>query len=151
MPNEQAHPGYIVASMTKNPTDNHKNQWFNITAFLRRHSGHAIVIGAVLCAMPLLAQLPVTVVVDAHLAGPLISSNFAGLRHEMSLVLPGENGKYFFSRENKPLVQMFRTLGIRNLRVRGNTTGGSDPLPSAMPLKERWAIRNLAGQPLHRW
>lgn len=39
----------------------------------------------------------------------------------MSLVNPSANGEYFFTTANKPLVKMFRTLGIQSLRVGGNT------------------------------
>jgi len=78
-------------------------------------------LGLFLLAQSARAQSPVTLVADPALAGPNISSNFSGLSYEMSLVLPGRNGKYFFSPDNKPLIQMFRTLGIRSLRVGGNT------------------------------
>jgi hypothetical protein len=39
----------------------------------------------------------------------------------MSLVNPAANGEYFFSPGNKPLINLFRTLGIQSLRVGGNT------------------------------
>ena len=67
------------------------------------------------------AQSPVTVAIDAKAPGTVIPDDFAGLSFEMQNVLPGTNGTYFFSPNNQPLITMFQTLGIKNLRVGGNT------------------------------
>ena len=63
----------------------------------------------------------VVVTVDANAAGPEISPDFIGLSYEMSAIPPDRDGRYFFSTNNKPLVALFRTLGIKSLRVGGNT------------------------------
>ena len=68
-----------------------------------------------------LAQSPVTITVDTQAPGAAIPDDFAGLSFEMQYVLPGTNGTYFFSPKNRPLIAMFKTLGIKNLRVGGNT------------------------------
>jgi hypothetical protein len=68
-----------------------------------------------------LAQSPVTVTIDTKTPGAAIPDDFAGLSFEMQYVLPQTNGTYFFSPENRPLITMFQTLGIKNLRVGGNT------------------------------
>lgn len=67
------------------------------------------------------AQSPVTLTVDTKAAGIPIPDDFAGLSFEMQYVLPDTNGAYFFSPKNRPLIAMFQTLGIKNLRVGGNT------------------------------
>jgi hypothetical protein len=79
------------------------------------------VLGCFLSWQAAAAQSSVNVLIDLAQAGPLISSNFIGLSYETALILPGRNGRHFFSSENRPLVQMFRSLGIQNLRVGGNT------------------------------
>jgi glycosyl hydrolase family 79 len=63
----------------------------------------------------------VDVILDPASPGATIASNFIGLSFEMSLVNPADSGAYFFNPANKPLAQMFQTLGIRSLRVGGNT------------------------------
>ena len=68
-----------------------------------------------------LAQSPVTITVDTRSPGAAIPDDFAGLSFEMQYVLPGTNGIYFFSPKNRPLIAVIKTLGIKNLRVGGNT------------------------------
>jgi len=68
-----------------------------------------------------LAQSPVTLTVDTKAPGVVIPEDFAGLSFEMQYVLPNSNGTYFFSPKNRPLITLFHTLGIKNLRVGGNT------------------------------
>ncbi len=53
-------------------------------------------------------------------AGPL-ADDFAGLSYETKREMPDEAGKYYFSDDNTALAAMFRTLGIKNLRIGGNT------------------------------
>jgi hypothetical protein len=102
-------------------TNRGRSSRVNAVAFLKTPLILPALFGALLLAQAAWAQVPVTLVVDPAQAGPDISSSFSGLSYEMSLVLPGSNGKHFFSPENQPLIQMFRTLGIKSLRVGGNT------------------------------
>jgi hypothetical protein len=80
---------------------------------------------AILLAVSILAGAtraePVVVTVDPNAAGPEISPDFVGVSYEMSALLPDRDGRYFFSADNKPLIQTFRALGIKSLRVGGNT------------------------------
>jgi hypothetical protein len=69
----------------------------------------------------ILAASSVEITLNPKSPGAAISSDFIGLSYEMSLVDAATNGGYFFSAANKPLVKTFQTLGIRNLRVGGNT------------------------------
>jgi hypothetical protein len=68
-----------------------------------------------------LATSSVEITLDPKSPGAAIAADFLGLSYEMSLVDPATNGGYFFSVANKPLVKMFQTLGIRSLRVGGNS------------------------------
>ena len=49
-----------------------------------------------------------------------IPDDFLGLSFETSNVLPDGKGQYLFSEEDRSLIAIFRTLGIRSLRVGGN-------------------------------
>jgi lysophospholipase L1-like esterase len=52
--------------------------------------------------------------------GKEIASSFAGLSYELSTLLPNPEGIRYFRPDNKPLLNVFRTLGIGSLRVGGN-------------------------------
>lgn len=67
------------------------------------------------------AQSPVTLTVDTHAAGVAIPGDFAGLSFETSNLLPEKNGGHIFSPDNKQLVELFRTLGVKSLRMGGST------------------------------
>lgn len=54
--------------------------------------------------------------------GSEISPNFAGLSFEVHLLLPDQSGKHYFRPDNQPLIDLFHTLGIKSLRIGGNTS-----------------------------
>ena len=62
---------------------------------------------------------PVTVTVAGNGAGPNLNPYFLGLSYESSMLLP-KNDKYYFDTDDRALINTFRTLGIRNLRVGAN-------------------------------
>src|SRR5208337_1656686 len=62
---------------------------------------------------------PVTVTVADVGAGPDLAPCFLGLSYEMSMLLPS-NGHYYFDPNDRALVNAFRTLGIKSLRVGAN-------------------------------
>ena len=66
-------------------------------------------------------QVPVVVRIEDHAQGAPIPDDFCGLSFESSNLLPDRQGKYLFSRDNADLISLFRTIGIKNLRVGGGT------------------------------
>lgn len=72
-------------------------------------------------ALPLHAEFVVHIAVESLAPGPAIASDFTGLSFEMQLVLADTNGFHFFSPANQRLIATFKTLGIKSLRVGGNT------------------------------
>ncbi len=67
------------------------------------------------------AQSPVGVTLEPARAGAAIAPDYLGLSFEMQRVLAGTNGSHFFSPANKRLVATFKALGVKSLRVGGNT------------------------------
>ena len=67
------------------------------------------------------AQSPVNVTVDQASTGQTISSNFQGFSYETLLIFPDSSGNFLFSVTNTPLINMFKTLGIKSLRIGGNS------------------------------
>jgi hypothetical protein len=88
---------------------------------MRYPFGFVFALGITLISLPLAAAVPVTVIVDTTKLGPKIADDFAGLSYETKREMPDAAGKYYFTGDNAALAKMFRTLGIRNLRIGGNT------------------------------
>lgn len=68
-----------------------------------------------------LAQPPVAISIDSSASGVPISTDFIGLSYEMALLDPAANGARYFSPTNSALISTFRALGVKSLRVGGNT------------------------------
>lgn len=87
---------------------------------------------ALLAAGRLAASDPGVSIAATGPFGPAVPADFAGLSFEMRQVLPGARGVHFFRASNRPLVELMRSLGVRNLRVGGNTADTpSVPIPDA--------------------
>ena len=67
------------------------------------------------------AQSAVGVSVDQTSPGQMISSDFAGLSYETLLIFPDASGNFLFNGNNTALINMFKTLGIKSLRIGGNS------------------------------
>lgn len=68
------------------------------------------------------ARSPITISVNTKDPGAAISPEFAGLSYEISQLLPADNGTHYFRPDNQPVIALYQTLGIKNLRVGGNTS-----------------------------
>ncbi|HEY1787732.1 MAG TPA: hypothetical protein VGJ73_06225, partial [Verrucomicrobiae bacterium] len=101
------------------------------------------------CAMGAQAQTesqPVTITVAANAnAGATLSPDFLGLSYESSELLPTD-GKYYFDTDDRALINTFRTLGIKNLRVGANAV--DDPtvrVPGAREIDVLFDFARAAG------
>ncbi len=104
---------------------------------------------AVLISLAVLACAaaePVTISVDARQPGSAIPNNALGLSFETSLVLPGGRGVHYFRRDNQPLVALFKTLGVKSLRIGGNSVDAPGiPIPSPADLAALFEFAEAAG------
>lgn len=77
--------------------------------------------------------------------GAAINPDFSGLSFEMRDVLAETNGSHFFSPDNKKLIATFKQLGIKNLRVGGNTADRATlPTPNAADVDSLFAFAKKA-------
>ncbi len=67
------------------------------------------------------AQSAVSVTIDQTSTGQMISADFQGFSYETLLIFPDTSGNFLFSGTNTSLINMFKTLGIKSLRVGGNS------------------------------
>jgi hypothetical protein len=66
------------------------------------------------------AEKPV-ISVDVQKPGAEISPAALGLSYETSRMLPDEKGVHYFRPDNLPLVTLFKTIGVKSLRIGGNS------------------------------
>jgi hypothetical protein len=106
------------------------------------------------------AAEPITISVDPRQPGAKISANTLGLSFETSLMLPNDKGVRYFRPDNKPLVELFKTLGVKSLRIGGNSVDAPEiPVPgqadvaalfefaSAADVKVIYSVRLQNGDP----
>ena len=88
----------------------------------------------------------VTVSVDTARPGAEISPLMLGLSYETGLLLPDETGAHYFRPDNQPLVQMFQTLGVRSLRVGGNSVDATNfTIPSEADVRSLFEFARAVG------
>jgi hypothetical protein len=106
----------------------------------------AVCIWAFALACSLHAQSPVTISVDTQNPGAAVPADFTGLSFEVSQLQPDENGVHYFRAGNKPLINLFHTLGIKSLRIGGNTSDRDvRKLPGEADLDSLFGFAKAAG------
>ena len=114
-----------------------------LTGFLKNFIGCFAILSIQLAAMAANEKPNFTVELDVAHPGAMISTNFAGLSFEGSLLLPNENGIRYFRPDNQPLINLFHTLGVRSLRIGGNTSDRDvKRLPEPADLDSLFAFAN---------
>jgi hypothetical protein len=92
------------------------------------------------------SQSPVTITIGAEADRQPIPPDFIGLSFETSNLLPDKTGKYLFTPENKPLIKLFQTIGIKNIRVGGGTADDPNyPDPKPADIDRLFAFARAAG------
>lgn len=78
--------------------------------------------------------------------GAAISDQMLGLSYETSALLPDEKGLHYFRPDNTPLITMFKTLGIRSLRIGGNAVDSPKiVIPSEEDVSSLFEFAKAAG------
>jgi hypothetical protein len=94
----------------------------------------------------LLADVPVKLNIDTSKATFKIPDDYAGLSYETKLIKPGDDGKYYFRPDNTALATMFRTLGLKSLRIGGNMVDKqSESIPTDDDIDQLFGFAKLAG------
>ncbi len=93
-----------------------------------------------------MAAEPATVSVNVSKPGAAISSDAIGLSYETRLMLPDAQGVHYFRPGNKPLVTIFKTLGVKSLRIGGNSVDAPTiPVPQEQDVKSFFDFARAAG------
>jgi len=88
---------------------------------------------------------PVVVTMSADAGSAELSPRFLGLSYETSMLLP-KDGRYYFDPKDQALVNTFRTLGIKSLRVGANAVDDPRiPIPQEKDIDELFAFARSAG------
>jgi len=97
-------------------------------------------------AMSLAASEAMTVSIDPQKPEGAISPETLGLSYETSRLLPDEKGVHYFRPDNQPLLEMFKTLGIKNLRIGGNSVDDPKiPIPTESDVSSLFDFAKAAG------
>jgi len=92
------------------------------------------------------AQSPITLSLNTNNPGSALPDQFLGVSYETQQLLPDASGRYYFSPDNQPLINMFRTLGIKNLRIGGNTVDNNAvAIPNRADIDSLFAFARAAG------
>ena len=91
-------------------------------------------------------QPTVRVQLDQQAPATQIPANFLGLSFETLTLLPHNDGlPAYFTPYNRPLIQLFHTLGIHSLRIGGNTADTpSIPIPTEAQIDPLFQFAKLA-------
>ena len=74
-----------------------------------------------------------------------LPQDFAGLSFETQLALPNADGIHYFRPDNQPLINLFKTLGIKHLRIGGNTADNpAVKVPSTADIDSLFAFAHAA-------
>jgi len=88
---------------------------------------------------------PVAVNVTDNGAGAEITPRFLGLSYESSMLLP-RDGHYYFDADDQALVNTFKTLGIKSLRVGANAVDDPRiPVPQEKDIDSLFSFARAAG------
>jgi hypothetical protein len=91
------------------------------------------------------AEAPVSVRLDTATSGAAIPPDYTGFSYEVRTVLPDANGIRYFRADNEPLLTLFRTLGVKSLRIGGNTSDrDAKQLPTEADLDSLFAFAKAA-------
>jgi hypothetical protein len=105
----------------------------------------ALLLAGWLTAPTASAESQATVTLDAHNPGLAVPAEFSGLSFEVSQLLPDAQGTHYFRPDNQPLINLFLTLGIKNLRIGGNTSDrDAKKLPSEADLDSLFRFAQAA-------
>ena len=86
-----------------------------------------------------------TITITDDGTGSELSPRFMGLSYEMSLLLP-KGGKYYFDAKDQALVNTFRVLGIKSLRVGAAAVDNPKvPVPQEKDIDALFAFARVAG------
>ncbi len=118
----------------------------------RRSNGVGILLASVMLLLPSGAgrvaagEAAVTVRVDARQPGVALHADALGLSYETSRMLPDDKGVRYFRPGNVPLVTTFKTLGIKSLRIGGNSTDSKRvPIPEEADVASLFEFARAAG------
>jgi hypothetical protein len=85
----------------------------------------------------------VTVSFNPSKPGATVPSDFSGLSYEEADLLPNSSGKHYFVNTNQPLITLFNTLGVKSLRIGGNTAD-SGPQPANSDIDDLFGFAEAA-------
>jgi hypothetical protein len=91
-------------------------------------------------------QTNISVAVHPEAPGVTVPPDFIGLSFETADILPGKDGSYpYFRSDNEALIRLFKTLGVKSLRIGGGSADEADTkIPTRADIGELFGFVNAA-------
>lgn len=104
------------------------------------------IVSTLLFLTPAQAREPIVVAVGDDPAGQVIPADALGLSYETSILRPNADGIRYFRPENRKLLKVFQTIGVKNLRIGGNSVDDPKvPLPDPDDVRSLFRFARKAG------
>jgi hypothetical protein len=101
---------------------------------------------SLLLLSPSPAREPIIVSISAEPTGPRIPTDALGLSYETSILRPNAEGVRYFRPDNRELLRVFQTLGVKSLRIGGNSVDDPKvPLPAKDDVRSLFRFARKAG------
>jgi hypothetical protein len=115
----------------------------NITREVSVQRFMVVLIGLLGFASGAMAGVEVTVAPDSSATPSPIPADFIGLSFEAKSLARDSQGDHLFSPDNRPLLAMFKTLGVKNLRLGGGSVEAVKP-PEEADIDSLYAFAKAA-------
>lgn len=104
------------------------------------------IVSCLLLLSPSPATEPIVVEIGADPAGQHIPADALGLSYETSILRPNADGIRYFRPDNRELLKVFRTIGVKSLRIGGNSVDDPKvPLPNKDDVRALFRFARKAG------
>ena len=90
-------------------------------------------------------QARVSVTIDGNDVQAQVPPDFEGLSFEAAMLPPNQQGSHYFDAKNEPLVRLFKTLGIKSLRIGGATVDNPNLNPTDADIDSLFGFARAAG------
>jgi hypothetical protein len=109
--------------------------------------GRYVVFACCFVTIAAFSQSPVRITVDSNVPGTSIPADFVGESFETRSLSPNNRGVkgYFFDSTNTQLLNLFKDLGIKNLRIGGATVDHSKIVPTLADIDALFRFAKSSG------
>src|SRR5688572_14050843 len=88
---------------------------------------------------------PVTLTLGSSENAKAIPPLFSGISMETEIIRPAADGSYYFCPKNTRLAAVLKQLGVKHVRIGGNTVDDKTKTPELADIDQLFAFAKMAG------